>query len=59
MDLRNKIVLTSGGTGGIGKASAIKMSQLGASIILLARNEEKLKATLTELDSSYNHLAFF
>lgn len=28
------------------------MSQLGASVILLARNEEKLKSTLNELDSS-------
>lgn len=52
MDLRNKIALTAGATGGIGMASAIKMSELGASIILLARNEEKLKDTLTHLDSS-------
>ena len=52
MNLTNKTVIASGGTGGIGKASAIKMSQLGATIILLARNEEKLMATLTELDSS-------
>ena len=52
MDLRNKIALTAGGTGGIGMASAIEMSKQGASIILLARNEEKLKATLIKLDSS-------
>ena len=52
MNLTNKTVLASGATGGIGKASAIKMSQLGASVILLARNEEKLKLTLNELDSS-------
>lgn len=52
MDLRNKIALTAGGTGGIGMASAIEMSKMGASIILLARNEEKLKDTLTKLDSS-------
>jgi 3-oxoacyl-[acyl-carrier protein] reductase len=52
MDLKNKIALTAGGTGGIGMASAIQMSKMGASIILLARNEEKLKDTLTKLDSS-------
>ncbi|MEN8927629.1 MAG: SDR family oxidoreductase [Flavobacteriales bacterium] len=53
MDLRNKIALTAGGTGGIGMASAIEMSKMGASIILLARNEEKLKATLAKLDSNH------
>jgi 3-oxoacyl-[acyl-carrier protein] reductase len=54
MNLSNKTALISGGTDGIGKASAITMSKLGASVTLLARNEEKLKATLTELDTSKN-----
>ncbi len=54
MNLTGKTALVSGGTGGIGKASAIAMSKLGASILLLARNEEKLKSTLKELDSSSN-----
>ena len=52
MDLKNKVALTAGGTGGIGMASAIQMSKMGASIILLARNEAKLKDTLSKLDSS-------
>lgn len=52
MNLKNKIALTAGGTGGIGMASAIQMSKMGATIILLARNEEKLKDTLSKLDSS-------
>lgn len=52
--LKNYTALVSGGTAGIGKASAIEMSKLGANIILLARNEEKLKASLTELDESLN-----
>lgn len=54
MNLSGKTALVSGGTGGIGKASAKMMSKLGANIILLARNEEKLKNTLNELDSSQN-----
>ncbi|MFB0998059.1 MAG: SDR family NAD(P)-dependent oxidoreductase, partial [Flavobacteriales bacterium] len=52
MDLKNKVALTAGGTGGIGMASAIQMSKMGASVILLARNEAKLKDTLSKLDSS-------
>ena len=52
MDLKNKVALTAGGTGGIGMASALQMSKMGASVILLARNEAKLKDTLSKLDSS-------
>lgn len=52
MDLKNKVALTAGGTGGIGMASALQMSKMGASVILLARNEAKLKDTLAKLDSS-------
>jgi 3-oxoacyl-[acyl-carrier protein] reductase len=52
MNLENKIALVSGATGGIGKASAIQLSKLGATIILLARNKTKLLKTLEELDSS-------
>lgn len=52
--LKNYTALVSGGTAGIGKASAIALSQLGANIILIARNEEKLKSSLNNLDSSQN-----
>lgn len=50
--LKNYTALVSGGTAGIGKASAIELSKLGANIILLARNEDKLKNTLLELDTN-------
>jgi 3-oxoacyl-[acyl-carrier protein] reductase len=50
--LKGYTALVSGGTAGIGKASAIELSKLGANIILLARNENKLKASLSDLDST-------
>jgi len=53
LDLQHKTALVCGSTQGIGKAAAIELSKLGASIILLARDEAKLKATLSELDSSH------
>lgn len=53
MDLSNKTALLSGATGGIGLASAINMSKLGANIVLMARNEEKLNKTLALLDKSF------
>lgn len=52
--LKNYTALVSGGTAGIGKASAIELSKLGANIILLARNEEKLKGSLLDLDTTTN-----
>jgi len=52
LGLKNKIAVVCGSTQGIGKASAIELSKLGATVVLVARNEEKLKASLLELDSS-------
>ncbi len=52
LDLKNKTALVCGSTQGIGKASAIEIALLGANVTLVARNEEMLKATLKELDSS-------
>ena len=52
LDLTGKRAIVCGSTQGIGKASAIELALLGASITLVARNEEKLKAVLTELQTS-------
>jgi len=49
LDLRSKTALVCGSSQGIGKASAIELSKLGAKVILLARNEDKLKEVVTEL----------
>jgi len=52
LDLSGKTALVCGSTQGIGKASAIELAKLGANIVLVARNEESLRTTLKELDSS-------
>lgn len=52
LNLKGKNALVCGSTQGIGKASALELSALGANITLLARNEESLKATLKDLDLS-------
>ncbi len=51
--LENKNALVSGSTAGIGKASAIELASLGATITLLARNEDKLKQVLELLPKAY------
>jgi len=52
IDLTNKNALVCGSSAGIGKASAMEMASLGATITLVARNEDKLKAVLSELPTS-------
>ncbi len=54
MDLSGKNVLVTGASSGIGKGIAIFLSKVGANIIMVARNEEKLKETYNELEPG-NH----
>ncbi len=50
IQLKDKIAVVCGSTQGIGKASAQELSKMGATVVLVARNEDKLKSTLKELD---------
>jgi 3-oxoacyl-[acyl-carrier protein] reductase len=52
LDLRNRTAVVCGSTQGLGYASAVELALLGANIVLMARNEEKLKAVLPSLDTS-------
>lgn len=52
LDLSSKKALVCGSTQGLGLASAIELSLLGADVTLLSRNEEKLKEALKKLDRS-------
>jgi 3-oxoacyl-[acyl-carrier protein] reductase len=49
LDLNGKRALVCGSTQGIGKAAAVELAALGANITLVARNEAKLKDTLSGL----------
>jgi len=50
--LNGKRTLVCGSSQGIGKAAAWQLAELGASVTLLARNEEALMAVRDELDTS-------
>lgn len=50
VDLSEKRILVIGASSGIGKQTAITLSQVGAKLSLVARNEEKLKAALSDLE---------
>src|ERR1043166_8153550 len=53
LNLKDKRAIVCGSTQGIGKASAIELALLGATVTLLARDENKLKAILRELPSPH------
>ena len=48
-DFSGRKILVVGASSGIGKQTAIRLSELGADIILMARREEKLKEVLQNL----------
>jgi 3-oxoacyl-[acyl-carrier protein] reductase len=54
LSLKGKTAVVCGSTQGIGMAAAMELANLGASIILVARNEEKLKAVASQLPGD-NH----
>jgi short-subunit dehydrogenase/thioester reductase-like protein len=47
--VKNKVVLITGASSGIGKAAAIKIAEAGAKTIIVARTEEKLLETQREI----------
>ena len=52
LDLSGKTALVCGSTQGLGYASAVELALLGCNIILMARNEEKLKTVMASLPKS-------
>lgn len=52
LDLTGKNAVVCGSTQGIGRAIAIQLASMGANILLIARNEGKLKEVKAELDLS-------
>lgn len=50
MNLSGKIILITGASDGIGKSTAILASQLGAKVVMVARNEEKLNEVINLLE---------
>ena len=54
IDLTSKRALVCGSSQGIGKACAIELANLGASITLFSRNKNSLEAVLLELNSLEN-----
>ncbi len=48
-DLSGKVAVVTGGNGGIGRGIALGLAEAGASVAVLARNEERNRSTVAEL----------
>lgn len=52
LNLKGKTAIVCGSTQGLGLASAVELAKLGANIVLMARNAEKLQSVCAQLDAS-------
>lgn len=54
--LEGKTVLVTGASSGIGQATAIECSKMGATVVITGRNEERLNETFTHLEGEGHHM---
>lgn len=54
--LENKVIIVTGASSGIGAQCAIDCSKMGARVVLVARNEERLKKILEQCEEPSRHI---
>jgi NAD(P)-dependent dehydrogenase (short-subunit alcohol dehydrogenase family) len=59
MDLTGRTILVTGASSGIGRETALLLSQLNARLILVARNRERLEQTRTALEGAGHQVERF
>lgn len=57
MNLKGKVTIITGASGGIGSTTSKKLLDEGSKIVLVGRNKDKLKSTLEALDDDNNTLS--
>lgn len=57
--LKNKQILITGASSGIGKATAIACSKMGAKLIITGRNQERLTSVFDNLEGDQNKMIVF
>ncbi|HEX4859109.1 MAG TPA: SDR family oxidoreductase [Usitatibacteraceae bacterium] len=57
--VKGKVVVVTGGTSGIGEATAIRLADAGAKVVIVARDPEKAQATLAKIKESGGTAKFY
>jgi len=57
--VQGRIAVVTGATSGIGHATALKLAEAGAHVILVARTREKLESTLAEIEARGGKASFY
>jgi 2-dehydro-3-deoxy-D-gluconate 5-dehydrogenase len=57
-DLKGRVAVVTGGNGGIGKGIANGLAAAGADIVIAARNEEKTKKAVENIEQTYGARTF-
>ena len=50
-DMHDKICIVTGSTSGIGKATALGLAKLGATVVMVARDKDRGEATRSEIQT--------
>jgi len=50
--VKGKVVVVTGGSSGIGHATALKLAEAGAKVVIVARDQEKLDGTRHEIEAA-------
>lgn len=58
-NLKDKVILVTGGTSGIGKDAAIELGKAGAKVVVAGRREDEGRAVVTEITSEGGTAEFF
>lgn len=58
ISLAEKKIMVTGASSGMGRATAILLSQIGAKVVLVGRNESKLHETIAGMEEPEKHICF-
>ena len=58
-NIKNKNILITGATSGIGRSTVLALSSMGASVTFIARNKDKAEILLKELNTKSQNKAAY